>query len=363
MGKGEERIAVSRSPCSPLSAEAVARADECSQEEDQIAATSLLVSVVKAMIRQEEAVYAYASYRPDDCCTSNGIKEKWRQDICHWTYSVVDHFDLSRETVAISLSLFDRYMAAEGNKCTGETALLTSLTTLFVAVKLNEKKTIHLNTLADLSRRQFTANDIVLWELRVLEALSWKVNPPTHVSFVSHLLQFMPSLHSSVRRDLFELSRYLCELCLCDSHFIDYRPSSVAYASILNVFEHMQTTNASISIEKRKAFTTNLLHLLDLNHNDSEVIAARSRMHAMFASSMDTYAQEGMLLSPSDTAVNNDFVERNDKVSSASASASATKSQHHKLHVQVDCGVSVESHSDGSMSRAKYRHLSPPRTQ
>jgi len=72
-------------------------------------------------------------------------------------------------------------MAAEGNKCTGETALLTSLTTLFVAVKLNETKSIHLSTLADLSRHQFTANDIVLWELRLLKALSWRVNPPTHV--------------------------------------------------------------------------------------------------------------------------------------------------------------------------------------
>ena len=174
----------------------------------------------------------------------------------------------------------------------------------------------------------------------------------------------MPSLLSPVRRDLFELSRYLCELCLSDSYFIDYRPSSIAYASILNVFEHMHTTNARISIEKRKTFTRNLLELLNLNHNDSEVIAARSRMHAMFASSMDTYAQEGMMLSPSDTAVNNDGVERNDIVSSASArsaSASAATSQHHKL--QVDCGVSVESHSDGSMSRVKCRHLSPPRTQ
>ena len=70
------------------------------------------------------------------------------------TYSVVDHFDLSRETVAISLSLFDRYCATLGNQCDGSIALLTSLTTLSVAVKINETKSIHLRTLADLSRSE-----------------------------------------------------------------------------------------------------------------------------------------------------------------------------------------------------------------
>ena len=183
------------SPSSPQSTATSVTDDDSTHQSDVLPLA--LVGIVRAMMRQEEDVYAYHRYRPDGCQTT-AIREKWRQDICHWvssvnefsciacqsfgtswtknlttitfsvprhdeinryfsllqTYSVVDHFDLSRETVAISLSLFDRYCATLGNQCDGSIALLTSLTTLSVAVKINETKSIHLRTLADLSRSE-----------------------------------------------------------------------------------------------------------------------------------------------------------------------------------------------------------------
>ena len=42
-----------------------------------------MVEVVRTMMKQEDNVYAYERYRPPECQTV-GIKEKWRQDICHW---------------------------------------------------------------------------------------------------------------------------------------------------------------------------------------------------------------------------------------------------------------------------------------
>ena len=124
------------------------------------------------------------------------------------SYSVVDHFELSRETVAISIDLFDRYLATRGNRCNGSSALLTSLTTLYIAIKLNEPKKIKLTTLSNLSRGQFFPPDIEEMEFRILSSLDWMIHPPTVVSFVSHFLLFLPQVHSSVRKDIFELSRY-----------------------------------------------------------------------------------------------------------------------------------------------------------
>ena len=215
------------------------------------------------------------------------------------TYSVVDHFELSRETVAISLSLFDRYMATLGNECTGSVALLTSLTTLFVAVKINETKNIHLSTLADLSRQQFTSKDIEKMEIKLLKELSWQVNPPTSVAFVHHLLKFVSNVHPSVRRDLFELSRYLCELSLCDTFFCDRKPSSVAYAAILNVFDFMAKSHITSS-RTRKRFVADMESSLHLQQCDPDVIESCSRMREMFASSLELYAQDGSLLSNQD---------------------------------------------------------------
>ena len=163
---------------------------------------------------------------------------------------------------------------------------------------------------------------------------------------MSHLLQFMPPVHPSVRRDLFELSRYLCELCLCDSFFVEYRPSSIAYAAILNVFDHM--TKARISTGIRKSFIENLSELLKLKHNDPNIAAARSRMQAMFSSSMERYALDGMALSSSDATISastSDMKNPSYDSVSASASASAAKQSQASQH---ECSGSIGSHSDNS---------------
>ena len=39
------------------------------------------------------------------------VNDIWREKICEWSYEVVDHFEMDRETVAISLNLLDRFLA------------------------------------------------------------------------------------------------------------------------------------------------------------------------------------------------------------------------------------------------------------
>ena len=82
------------------------------------------------------------------------LNSTWREKICHWSFNVIDHFDLSREVVAVSMSLFDRFLATRSNRCNGSTALLASLTTLHIAIKVHEVRKIKLSTLANLSRGQ-----------------------------------------------------------------------------------------------------------------------------------------------------------------------------------------------------------------
>eukprot|EP00553_Chaetoceros_curvisetus_P007996 CAMPEP_0204618164 /NCGR_PEP_ID=MMETSP0717-20131115/4906_1 /ASSEMBLY_ACC=CAM_ASM_000666 /TAXON_ID=230516 /ORGANISM="Chaetoceros curvisetus" /LENGTH=302 /DNA_ID=CAMNT_0051631851 /DNA_START=262 /DNA_END=1170 /DNA_ORIENTATION=+ len=161
-----------------------------------------------------------------------------RERICHWTYSVVDHFQLSRETVAISINLFDRYFATKGNKCDADVALLASLTTLYIAIKVNERRKIKMCTLSELSRDKFSPQDIEAMEMKILTELSWLVHPPTSVSFIYELIKTMPSsIPATTRQDIFELTRYIAELSICDPFFIEQDSSSAALAALLNVLE------------------------------------------------------------------------------------------------------------------------------
>jgi hypothetical protein len=204
------------------------------------------ISTTNAMRTKEESSYLYANYYKPSCDSRQpsknciNIREDLgcREKICQWTFSVIDHFGLSRQTVSISIDLFDRFFATRGNRSDTDLALLTSLTTLYIAIKVNEKKKIKLSTLARLSRQQFTPKNIEDMEMVILKKLSWFVHPPTAADFISQLVMMLPdSTSSRTRHTVFELSRYNSELAVCDPYFIEHHKSSIALATILNALE------------------------------------------------------------------------------------------------------------------------------
>lgn len=145
-------------------------------------------------------------------------------------------------------------MATEGNQCTGETALLTSLTTLFVAVKLNETKSIHLNTLADLSRQQFTPDDITHRELRLLQALYWRVNPPTHVVRENRLYRYDSGpvyLHREVLMPFISLSHTpfpsSTDRDLCLTYYNSCRPFILQFVETCSSFRDISVNCVSVT--------------------------------------------------------------------------------------------------------------------
>ncbi len=254
-------------------------------EDEKIA---LIVDRIRAMRHQEQTLYAYRNFIRLSSSISPDTKEliEWREKICHWTYNVIDHFDLHRETVAISVDLFDRYIATRGNRCDGNLALLASLTTLYIAIKVHEKKKIKLSTLTQLSRGQFGPRDIEKMELQILDALSWLVHPPSVVEFISLLIKFMPpEVGMPIRNEIFELARYLSELSVCDPFFIEHDASTIAFAAILNVLEE-DVGYDCVSHSSREKFLRDLQTHLSLQRGKSTVRLARDRLQTMLAASV-----------------------------------------------------------------------------
>jgi hypothetical protein len=197
----------------------------------------------------------------------------------------------------VSLNLFDRFLATRGNKCNGNLALLTSLTTLHIAIKLHDMKKIKISTLANLSRGQFGAKHIEEMEWKVLCALNWNLHPPTQYAFVSHLVLFLPQeAPSPVRKELFELSRYLTELAVCDSYFVEVNNSTAAFAAILNVMEDMSYARLSAGI--REKFLRDIASMVGLSYNATSVIAARKRLKTMFDATSGTAPDDAPMVSP-----------------------------------------------------------------
>jgi len=241
------------------------------------------------MRSQEDAAYNYEHYIVQ-AAGEERVNVTWREKIVHWSYNVVDHFDLSREVVAISLDLFDRFLATLHNKCNGNLALLTSLTTLHLAIKLHDTKRVRMSTLANLSRGQFGPPDIEDMEWCILSALKWRVHPPTAYSYVYHLLLMLPPETSvPVRKDLLELSRYITELTVCDSYFIDNPASNVAMGSILHVMDEIPFTKLSAGLRERFLRTV-AQRIPGLHASDPSVLATRLRIAQMLASANTSLA-------------------------------------------------------------------------
>ena len=199
---------------------------------------------------------------------------------------MIDHFDLSREVVAVSMSLFDRYLATRGNRCNGSTALLASLTTLHIAIKVHEVRKIKISTLANLSRGQFGPRHIEEMEWMVLSTLKWRIHPPTSMSFLSHLLLLLPpQVSDACKEEIYAMSRYITELSVCDTSFVEIDPSAVAFAAVLNSLEDRRFRRM-ISNNLRDQFLRSIWTHVGIRPDDAHVVAARPKLKRLLASSV-----------------------------------------------------------------------------
>ena len=98
--------------------------------------------------------------------SSGTINEVWRERICKWSYQVVDHFDLSREVVTISIHYLDRYLSTRA--VTKKMFQLVAMTTLYLAIKLYEPGSLSMKSMIDLSRGFFTVEQMAEMEMDIL---------------------------------------------------------------------------------------------------------------------------------------------------------------------------------------------------
>lgn len=290
-----------------------------------------------------------------DESTLSQLNSSWREKICHWSFNVVDHFDLSREVVAVSMSLFDRYLATRNNKCNGSIALLSSLTTLHIAIKVHEVRKIKLTTLANLSRGQFGPKHIEEMEWKVLNSLNWRIHPPTSMSFLSHLLLLLPPQVTDLsKEDIYALSRYITELSVCDSSFVETYPSAVAFSAILNSLEDRRYRRL-IPTGVREQFLRAIATHVGLRHDDEHVLSARPKLKRLLASSIGQ-----------DNTLSQDHNMQQQQQQQAGASSTSAQHPQHQGVTTVDSVTSSvhemqlqdssKAGDDSSLSSRQSRH-------
>lgn len=312
-----------------------------------------LADNVAALLRQEES----NSYAPVDYLSmtawhdnmyqlmgkhpgpdSSRIDEYCREQICEWSYRVVDYFRIDREVVSVSLSYLDRFLGT--CSCDRSMFKLAATTTLYMAVKVfHPSKLEDLGVLSDLSRGEFEMKDVAEMEQHILRALSWRLHPPTAVAMASLALEYALAdglLHVSDdgMHEIKDTASFFAELSVCDYFFTTLHPSSVALASILNSLEGVLTFENDVTIQVLEQLRT-----LNFPMNRQQVTAARSRLWELYERSEEC-------------ALHMDAVVEEEKQQAAAIVSSFPKESSSRQTLSSPVSVNGVLHSDSFPSAA-----------
>eukprot|EP00980_Cylindrotheca_fusiformis_P009269 scaffold2026_cov78-Cylindrotheca_fusiformis.AAC.4 len=179
---------------------------------------------------------------------------QWRIQTAKWCYDVIDHLQLSRDIVHVSMNILERFLVSKDitNKAEYE---LSAISSLFLGIRLSPKKTknkLEIAHLLMISGASWTVADVQSTTASILKTLNllrltgpgemkYQWNSAFHQAlvlatpqaFAKALLASLPTSKVEAKKSWMETALYLLELSVCDGGFQHLLPSHLALASIV----------------------------------------------------------------------------------------------------------------------------------
>jgi len=275
-----------------------------------------ICSSLVIMLMQEKSTYVCGDYIYDKTATRipltypsttsihqsrKTVDESCREQICEWCYRVTEFFHFDREVVYIAMSYLDRFLMS----CLVDrhTYKLAAATSLLLALKVHHPpKVVLADFVSDLSKGAFLTDDLVRMEIVMLRVLSWRIHPPTAMSYIVRILllnSFPPRLMTkSDVNSVQDFAIFFAELSVRDYYFATLGQSVIALSSLLNALEGLGLWSASHihDCSERPAvykYVSQMCKLLDLNHDDELVIGVRLQLWRLYERS-EEYARKNL---------------------------------------------------------------------
>lgn len=201
---------------------------------------------LEVMRKQEETTNVRSDYLKET--TSPGmIDELCRTKMLTWCIQVIEFAGFNRDTIVMAMSYLDLFLSSGTPRAMGvikdrKEYQLASMTTLYMAIKLNEPVEMDTNALAVLSRDLFAANDFARMEFDILTALNWRVHRPTVLCFLEHFIAAIsprPTRNNAGLDAFVRICKRYTELTLGDYYFATQTPSTVAVAVLSTGLRHI----------------------------------------------------------------------------------------------------------------------------
>ncbi|KAJ8770315.1 hypothetical protein K2173_014925 [Erythroxylum novogranatense] len=164
--------------------------------------------------------------RPRDYMSSQPeINEKMRAILVDWLIDVHQKFELSQETLFLTVNIIDRFLS-QSTVPRRELQLLGMSATL-IASKYEEIWAPEVNDLVCISDRAYSHEQILIMEKTILGKLEWTLTVPTYYVFLARFIK------ASIPDVKFENTVYfLAELGVMHYETITFCPSMVAASAV-----------------------------------------------------------------------------------------------------------------------------------
>lgn len=155
------------------------------------------------------------------------VNERMRAILVDWLVDVHLKFKLMPETLHLTLSLIDRFLAVK--QVTRRHLQLVGVTAMLVAAKYEEIWAPEVRDFVYISDRAYTRDQILQMEKIMLNALRFHLAVPTPHCFLSRCLRASGDADD---REAVALANYLVELSLPDYESLRFPASLVAAAAV-----------------------------------------------------------------------------------------------------------------------------------
>lgn len=167
----------------------------------------------------ESHVYDYMDTQPE-------INQKMRAILVDWLVEVHNKFELSPETLYLTVNIVDRYLAA---KIVARRELqLLGISAMLLASKYEEIWAPEVNDFVCISDRAYAHQQVLVMEKKVLGGLEWSLTVPTpYVFLVRFIKASLPN-----EPDVKNMTFFLAELGMMNYATVMYSPSMVAASAV-----------------------------------------------------------------------------------------------------------------------------------
>ncbi|XP_073045918.1 LOW QUALITY PROTEIN: G2/mitotic-specific cyclin-2-like [Primulina eburnea] len=177
-----------------------------------------MYSYYKSAENESRPPHAYMDSQPE-------INEKMRAILIDWLIQVHYKFELSPETLYLTINILDRYLSA--TTASRRELQLVGMSAMLVASKYEEIWAPEVNELVGFSDNTYSNKQVLLMEKRILGKLEWNLTVPTPYVF---LVRFIKA--SMTDSDVENMVYFLAELGMMNYATLMYCPSVIAASAV-----------------------------------------------------------------------------------------------------------------------------------